>query len=493
MSRQIYLSKSKLISGWQCEKRLWLEKHKPELVEISPSTQAAFAVGHSVGDMAQALFPGGTLIKHDHELSLALKETQSLLAQPGPVTLYEGTFQADGVLIRADILERSSRDGVRLVEVKAATKVKDYYLYDCAIQLWVMERLGINVQKLELAHINNQFVYKGDKEYQGLLTYVDVLEEARSLQSEVGALIDEMRAALVDDEPDIEMGGHCTSPFECPFYSYCEGPQPEMPVSWLPGGRRAANGLRDAGYRDIREIPEDYLDNEVAERCRRVAITGEPFLDSRAAEELGQLGWPRYYFDFETLAPAVPVFADTSPYKAQAFQWSCHIEHQNGELEHEEFLADGKEPPMRACAESLIEVLGNSGPVFMYSNYERTVIRGLARLFPDLCVPLNALVDRLFDLYPVTKDYFYHPDMRGSWSIKSVLPAITTGLDYRDLTIVSSGMMAEPIFLEMIDKGTTDARKSELRIALLAYCERDTLAMVKLAHYLEGREPRVKN
>jgi hypothetical protein len=224
-----------------------------------------------------------------------------------------------------------------------------------------------------------------------------------------------------------------------------------------------------------------------------VAVTGEPFLDSRAAEELGQLGWPRYYFDFETLAPAVPVFADTNPYKAQAFQWSCHIEHQNGELEHEEFLADGKEPPMRACAESLIEVLGKSGPVFMYSNYERTVIRGLARLFPDLCVPLNALVDRLFDLYPVTKDYFYHPDMRGSWSIKSVLPAITTGLDYRDLTIVSSGMMAEPIFLEMIDKGTTDARKSELRIALLAYCERDTLAMVKLAHYLEGREPRVKN
>lgn len=487
MSRTIYLSKSKLISGWQCGKRLWLEKYTPELAEISAATESAFSAGHLVGDIARTLFPGGILIGHDQELGRALQATQGVMAQSGPRTIYEGTFQADGVLVRADILVKDSTGSVRLVEVKASTKVKEYHLYDCAIQYWVLEKSGLNVDKLELAHVNNRFVYRGDGDYQGLLTYVDVLEPTMSLLPEIDSLIEEMRGVLAAGEPVIAVGEQCTSPFECPFYNYCLGPQPDMPVSWLPGGRSSANKLISAGYRDIREVPEGYLTNEVAEQCRQIAISGEPFLDARAADELGKLEWPRYYLDFETLGPAVPVFADTSPYQAQAFQWSCHIEHQDGDIEHQEFLADGDEPPMRPCAESLIDALGDHGPVLMYTSYERTIINGFIAMFPDLEISLRSIVSRLFDLHPIAKKYFYHPDMHGSWSIKAILPAVAPELNYDALENVSSGAMAEPAFLEMIDETTEPGRTAELRSALLRYCELDTLAMVRLAHYLEGR------
>jgi uncharacterized protein DUF2779 len=488
LASQTYLSKSKLISGWQCGKRLWLEKNVPDLLEYSAATEAVFAVGHQVGDAAQSLFPGGILVGHDQDLSQAIRQTQELLSNPGPVTIFEATCQADGVLIRADILIRNEHDEIRLIEVKAATKVKDYYLYDCAIQLWVLEQLGLDVQQLELAHINNQFVYPGGGDYQGLFTLADVLDEARGLKDEVVYLIEDMREVLSGGEPDIVMGPQCTSPFECPFYDYCLGPQPEMPVSWLPGGASAANRLTDAGYFDIRDIPEGFLTNDLAEKCRWVTVSGQYSLDPAAGKELRALPWPRYYFDFETLGPAVPRFAGTRPYKAQAFQWSCHIEYEDGVIEHKEFLADGREAPMRPCAESLIDALGSEGPIFMYSSYERTIIRGFIGQFPDLADLLELIVDRLYDLLPVTKKYFYHPDMHGSWSIKAVLPTVAPDLDYGELDIVNSGEMAEPVFLEMMHEETEPERRDALREALLRYCELDTLAMVRLAHFLEGRE-----
>ena len=77
--------------------------------------------------------------------------------------------------------------------------------------------------------------------------------------------------------------------------------------------------------------------------------------------------------------------------------------------------------------------------------------------------------------------------MHGSWSIKAVLPTVAPDLNYDELDIISQGQMAEPVFLEMIDENTEAERRDELREALLRYCKLDTLAMVRLAHFLEQR------
>lgn len=501
---QHYLSKTKIISGWQCSKRLWLELNEPEERVFSAATEASFAVGHRVGAAAQQQFPDGILIGHDAELSEALQQTANLLAEPGPVTLFEATFQHDGILIRADVLTRNEAGQIRLIEVKASTSVKDYHLLDCAIQLWVLQQSGVNVVRVELAHINKDFVYPGKGDYAGLFIYRNVTAQARELQATVPQLVHELRNVLDAGEPEVPMGVQCTVPFECPFIEFCRreqyGPPSAWPVEWLPGGRSLHNKLVQAGYRDIRDIPADLLSNKHAEWARRVTVAGQPELRPGAAEELARLGWPRYYFDFETIAPAVPVFAGTSPYRSQAFQWSCHVEYADGTVIHREFLPergssvsgaaadDAAHSPERACAAALLQALGDSGPVFMYTGYERGVLNRLMEVCPDLADGLAAVIERLFDLHPVTRAHYYHPDMHGSWSIKKVLPTIAPDLSYAGLDIVSAGTDAEVAFLEMLDPGTAAERADELRAALLRYCKLDTEAMLRLAKFLEGRQ-----
>jgi hypothetical protein len=475
-----YLSKSKILAGWQCHKRLWLEVHAPEHAQVSAMTERAFRIGHEVGELARRLFPGGTLIGHDTELSAALEQTAELAARPGPLTLYEATFRHAGVLIRADILVRDTAGRVRLVEVKAATSVKPVHHLDCAVQAWVLAGAGLRPDRVELGHIDNRFVYPGGDDYDGLLAFADLSDKVEPLLAEVPRWLAEYRAVLEGDMPAIGIGPHCRNPYECAFLAYCTPPQPDYPVSRLPGGGKAVWRLLQEGIDDIRDVPPGYLISELQEWVRQVTVAGEAELKPAAGEALRTLPWPRYYFDFETVSFPVPVWKGTRPYQALPFQWSCHIETSPGVLEHREFLADGSGPPMRECAETLLEALGESGPILVYTSYEAGVLKTLVELYPELAPRLEAVSGRLFDLHPLVKANYYHPDMRGSWSIKAVLPTLAPELSYAELGEVQEGNAASDAFVEIMAGTTVDERRAKLREELLAYCKLDTLAMVRL-------------
>jgi hypothetical protein len=85
----------------------------------------------------------------------------------------------------------------------------------------------------------------------------------------------------------------------------------------------------------------------------------------------------------------------------------------------------------------------------------------------------------IWRLFKASIDY-YHPDMRGSWSIKAVLPTIDADIDYANLDDVRDGADAQAAYLEAIHPDTGAARKESLRDALLAYCRLDTQALVSL-------------
>jgi hypothetical protein len=216
-----------------------------------------------------------------------------------------------------------------------------------------------------------------------------------------------------------------------------------------------------------------------------VTVAGKPELLPGARKFTDELEYPRFYLDFETVAPAVPVWPGTRPYQVIPFQWSCHLERGPGEVTHLEFLDLSGELPMRRLAEAMIRALGTKGPVLMYTSYERKVIEGLATMFPDLAPELQALAGRLVDLHPVTRLNYYHPDMLGSWSIKAVLPTIAPKLDYSNLEGIQEGTGASSAYLEAIGPGTSAQRKEELRVDLLKYCKHDTKAMLALVHFFE--------
>jgi hypothetical protein len=236
----------------------------------------------------------------------------------------------------------------------------------------------------------------------------------------------------------------------------------------------------------LRTVPADWPFNVVHERVWRATVSGEPELDAAARQGPLGLAWPRYYLDFETIGFAVPIWTGTQPYRQLPFQWSCHIEREGGSLEHVEFLDVSGEPPLRPCAEALVAALGDRGPIMVYTGFEKARISELAERFSDLAPALQAIIERLVDLYPVARDHYYHPRMKGSWSLKAVLPTVAPELDYAALGEVQDGLMAQTAYLEAIASQTGPERREALRRAMLDYCAYDTLALVRLAHFLAG-------
>lgn len=477
-----YLSKSRIIAGRQCEKRLWLEVHRPELMEYDDSIKYRFNMGNMVNDIARSQYPGGVLIEYGKGTTAALKETRRLLAEQPDTPIFEAAFKTSDVLVRTDIL-RKKRKHFELIEVKSSTEIKDYHVEDCAVQTWVVDNTGLPLKEITLSLINNQFVYPGQGDYQGLFTYEPMTTEVRALQPEVGKWVKRYKQVKAGDEPSIEMGAQCHTPYDCPFIQYCAGPQSGYPVDCLPGSSKVKAALKADGIRDIRDIPDKRLTNEKQEWVRRVTLSGKPELRLDAKEAISGLPYPRYYLDFETAAFAVPIWSGTRPYQILPFQWSCHIEEAPGKFRHTEFIDCSGQPPMRQLTESLLKILETKGPIFIYSTFEKTRLNELAVMYPDLAEKISKVVNRFVDLLAITRDYYYHPDMRGSWSIKDVVPTIDPQINYQALGEIQDGGAAQGAYLRMLDPGMTSGEKDKLRHDLLEYCKLDTLATVELVKF----------
>jgi len=484
------LSKSKLIAWRQCPKRLWLELHRPKLKDESGAV-LRFRAGHEVGEVARSLVPKGRLIPHEHDLEAALRETQEALRAEPHRPLFEPAFRHGDLLVRADVL-LDPKGAATLVEVKSTASVKEYHVEDAAIQSHVVKAAGIDLARTHIAHVNTQWVYPGGQAYAGLLTEVDVSAAIAPAMHQVPTWLGEAQAVAGGPEPDIAMGAQCISPFACPFQGYCEslaGPRPEYPVELLPGkdGKALARRLREAGFADLRDVPESRVAGALLARIHEATRTGRAHLDADARRAMAEWASQRYWLDFETMGFAVPIWAGTRPYQQIPFQWSCHVEGGDGELDHEYFLDLSGADPRRACAEALLGTLRQHGAIVTYhASFERKVLRELAQCFPDLAPRLSALHDRVVDLEPVVKAHYYHPAMMGSFSIKAVLPTIAPELDYATLGEVQDGDMAQAAYLEAIRPGTPPARKARLERDLLDYCRHDTLAMVEVARGLAG-------
>jgi len=488
------LSKSRIMSSLQCQKRVHLEINRKELAKHSKATEAAFALGHEVGEMAIKLYgqDGGTFIEYNGgNFAGALSQTADLMNSMFRTPVFEATLQHEGVLVREDVLLPVSENGDdtwRIVEVKASTRLKPEHAQDCAVQAWVHLGAGYPLAGISLAHIDNQFVYEGNGDYRGLLVEEDLTEHVFELLPSVPIWVEAAREAVAGPMPEVPVGQHCTSPYECPFMDFCWPNDSRYPIAGLGGGKKQLGIWVMDGYCDICDVPSSEISSETQLRIHRVTEQGAAELLPAARSFVDSLAYPRFYLDFETIGPAIPLWPGTRPYQALPFQWSCHIERAPGVMEHAEFLDLSGEPPMRTLAGQLIADLETSGPVLMYTSYERGVIEDLAAMFPDLAGALQAIIDRLVDLYPVTKSNYYHPDMLGSWSIKAVLPTIAPDMDYAQLQGIQEGTEASAAYLEAINPSTDDARKEQIRAELLKYCKHDTEAMVRLVAFMGSSE-----
>lgn len=128
------------------------------------------------------------------------------------------------------------------------------------------------------------------------------------------------------------------------------------------------------------------------------------------------------------------------------------------------------------------------GPIVVYNaTYERTRLQQLAERHPDHADLLEGYIARLVDLQPLVKDNFYDRRMRGSFSIKSVLPVVAADLRYEELQEVQEGTGAQVAYMQAIFENPTQQRLNEIDRRLRVYCRQDTWAMVEIAHFLAGQ------
>jgi len=480
--RPVSLSKSLFVAGTQCHKLLWWKVHEPLAKELQPDKvlQDRFDQGAQVGGLARDLFPSGELIDaigRSHEDRIRLTEE----ALRGRHPIFEAAFEAHGVYVKVDILLNDG-DGWRLIEVKSASSQKAEHVLDAAVQLFVVAASGVAVTAVEIMHLNKEFSHPD----QGpLLVRADVTDAARALLPRIPPMIASQLTVMDGPLPTVAIGEHCADPRDCPFMDRC-WPQNSDHISKLynVGVKRASAHMR-AGVHTVWDLPPKKKPSFTEQRQLKAMKEGRLIVEPTLSKALEEFGGRLGFLDFETISRAVPVWPGMAPWGPAPAQFSYHQADGKGNYTHAKFLAEGPEDCRPELARQMLEATATSDRIVTYSAYEKTQIRALQQSVPSLRAELEGLEHKLIDLLPVVRDNVYHPDFQGSFSIKYVLSPMVPALTYHDLVIVN-GLVAsvEIARLLFVAQRIADEERDRVRKDLLAYCERDTWAMVKLLERL---------
>lgn len=483
------LSKSTCMMGIQCPKRLWYYRKRPDLrPELSVAQQMVFQKGTNVGQLAQQLFPEGkdaTPIDSYH-YSESIRQTYEWV-EAGEQTIYEAAFQYDRVMAAIDILV-CKKGKWTAYEVKSTTEVKEQHIKDAALQYYVITNAGLPLTDICLIHLNTEYVRKDALDLTELFTIVSIKKEVLALQAEVEKWIAENKQILeLTEEPVNDIGTHCFDPYDCEYMEHCWSHVPEVSVfnlSRMKGVKKFE--LYYQGVVEFHQIPAGYR------LTTSQQLQVHSYLNDNVQIELNKIkGWvkqlkyPLVFMDFETFMPAVPLYDNSSSYQHIPFQFSVHVqEAPQGDLKHYEFLGNPEVDPRHEFITRLIAATKGKGHILVYNKaFESSRLNELLELFPQYKSDIDKILKRVVDLMePFQKKWYYSPSMNGSYSIKSVLPALVPELSYKELEIGEGGsaMAAYEGLLNIDDV----AEKERITKALLAYCKLDTLAMVKILEKL---------
>ena len=532
------LSKSRYTAFCQCPKLLWLKVYKPEEAPVDEALQARFEQGNVVGDLAMQLFGDykeAHAEKDDGSLDLGkmVEQTRQWM-QEGVDNICEASFSLEGHYCAVDIL-RKNGDGWDIYEVKSTSFPEfngqeaklEKYAPDIAYQKWLLTQCGVNVTGTYLVCLNSDYVRQGELDIQQLFVVNDMKVMVDNEYLKVSARVSQaIKVINSEQEPDLDLSECCMKPYGCAFFNYCKRQHgvPIPSVFDIYGGQGRGGftfkkkldcyhqGL--IKFEDLRQTDIGPIQNMQIE----AALTGKEFINPNGIRKfLEKITYPIYFLDFETMQDAVPQYDGAKVYTQITFQYSLHIKASaDAPYVHKEYLApsDGSDP-RRALAVQLCKDIPKDVCTLAYNKqFECGRIRELAALYPALSNHLTNIANHIIDLIdPFRAGDYYVPAMGGSFSIKSVLPALFPGdkeLDYKSLDMrCQNGGDAMSLFprlielqkkipnqgLQVKEDGSIVLCDSLMKIpdilaiqkeinasreALLRYCELDTWAMVKV-------------
>lgn len=472
---------------------LWLKKYdKAKLPTVDANTQAVFDAGNKLELYARQLFNDGILLgftNYQEYQSLSHRTQQAL--KDGNKTLFQARFDAGNLTCLTDVVVFTSPNTVHLYEIKSSTKVKPEHEHDLAFQTLVLEGCGFEVETISVIHVDNTYVRQGEINPEALLKTVNVTEKVRSRLHETQAGIEQAFAVIASREiPDISPR-HCglgSLPEWLPiFRNLRELPRQSIYDLCTPSTSLLME-LEDQEILLIKDIPDSIaLTEKQANQVAVVKAQSHQKDIGKIKEFLSTIKFPIYFFDYETCSDVIPPYDGVKPYQQVPCQYSLHIlDEPGGDLRHKEFIHRTQDHPAEHLAKALRNDIGDTGSIAVwYAKFETGRNKELAELLPEYSEFFHDLNDRVVDLMtPFSEGWFVDSDFMGSASIKKVLPVLVPELSYKELA-VQEGQTAQRLWMEAVLEGKgTSIDNERLFTDLLAYCELDTLAMVKIYEHL---------
>ena len=426
---------------------LWIKKHDPKKIPtVDDNTQAMFDNGHKFEPYAESLFPEGVSLgfnDYDEYRSLPIRTQQAI--ENGDKVLFQPRFEWKEFTCISDIVSVIESGIVDLYEIKASTSAKTEHEFDLAFQTAVIEGSGLSVRNIYVIHVNNQYVRHGEIEADKITHIQDVTEKVRAK----GELTTKYMPLALDVANSDKM------------------PDPDPELAKLGSKQEWLKIYENIFTSETKVWPSDI----------------NPTIDNEAIKDfLGQLKYPLYFLDYETMSGLIPYFDGHRPYQQVPMQYSLHIlRSPETELEHREFLHSENSDPSRPLVEQLIGDIGTEGSVIVWFEcFEKARNSELGDMLPEYKDVMKAINDRVVDLIiPFKQKWYDDPRFEGSASIKKVLPVLCPELSYKTLGIQEGGS-AQRLWMEAVLDGTRENEKDQILADLLKYCELDTLAMVEI-------------
>ncbi len=481
------LSKTDYLVYRECKKNAWLRKNNPEIYfqfELSAFEKMIIQAGNTVEIVARGLFSSGVLIEgRDKEAQAQTLEH----IKKGQSVLFQAIFEKDGFLAAIDILEfNPETNGYSIYEVKSTNEIDEkIHYYDLAFQVNLLRKCGLNVEKINLLHLNKEYVRIGSLDTESLFVIEDITEIIESLLEEVEI---EMEGALNYISQESLPEGFCICVYKgrsnhCTCFAILNPEIPEYSVhdiARIGSSKKKLEELVDSRIFNVHEVPphiklSTIQQNQVdAHKSEQVLLNKEMI-----TKELQSLQFPLHFIDYETLLCAIPRFNRFSPNQQVPFQYSLHILNTpDDDPQQFDFLHTELDDPSNPFVASLRENIGDKGSVIVWNKpFECGRNKELATRVPEMREFLDSLNDRVYDLMDIfKKQYYVHKGFRGSTSIKKVLPVLVPSLTYKELGIQDGGSASE-IWNKYTTEDLNENERMKIVQDLKEYCGMDTYAM----------------
>ena len=483
------ISKSAFIKAEQCLKHFYLYKNHPYLRDkLSKEKQLIFKRGIDVGIFAQQLFPNGidVTVGEKRNQELFAQKTQELIKQ-GTTTIYEATFIFDNLLVMVDILHKAG-DTWTAYEVKSSLKITETYVKDACFQYFVIKNCLPNLTEFNLLTLNPKYVLEGALDITKLFKTTSIMKDA---VKNIDYFKHKSQLAKLTLEqgkiPDIKIGTHCFSPYSCDFIGTCwkgtEDASSVFSIGKLP--KQALFDFYDNNIKRIDEIDLNTIEKkEIKIQVKAAIEQKEQINKQQIAAFISEIKYPICSLDIEVWMPAIPFYQGTKPFQLVPFLFSM-IHEEQGELKKYSYIKPIEIDARKEFLESIISSTKPFASILMFDkSLEENILNQLVELFPEYRKDVVELKAKIIDLAePIQKGNYYHPDMKGNFTLKSLAPIVNLDSGFDSLDI-QSGITAMYIY-ESLLANENSIEQETIKQQLVDYCEMDALVTYQLLQFFK--------